>query len=240
MSQTKLQKKIFITGTDTDVGKTFFTAALIQALQKANQSVMALKPIAAGCERLATDTLGGFILRNQDALTLIEQLESSHDKIDYEQINPITLEPPIAPHIAAEQQGIELSVSAIQKQCPIEHFSESFLLVEGAGGWLVPLNEQETLADYAIAESMDVILVVGLKLGCINHALMTRQLIKASGLNLIGWVANHIDKQMLNQQENIESLKKLLKSPLLAEFPFYESVNAISEASKCVRIELLD
>jgi dethiobiotin synthetase len=222
-----MQKRIFITGTDTDVGKTFFTAALIMALQNENQSVMAFKPVAAGCEVVD----GG--LKNQDALTIIEAL---NDDIPYQEINPVALSKPIAPHISAVEDGIALSVNTIKSACNLSKYSQSNLLVEGAGGWLVPLNENETFADYVVAESLDVILVVGLKLGCINHALLSQQSILNSGLNLIGWVANHIDPKMLNQQQNIETLSKSLKCPLIAQIPHLDGDNLAAKASNYVRI----
>lgn len=203
--------KIFITGTDTEVGKTFFTVALIHALQNAGKSVMAYKPVAAGCELID----GRW--SNEDARAIIQALNA---KVDYQTVNPVALKSPIAPHIAAQQESIELNVEHLQAKVNLAVQDVDFLLVEGAGGWLVPLNKHQTFADYAQAEQLDVILVVGLKLGCINHALLTEQAIKNSGLNLIGWVANHVDPNMLEQQANIETLTQSLNCPLLAEIPW--------------------
>ncbi len=221
------QKKIFITGTDTDVGKTFFTAALVTALQNEKRSVIALKPVAAGCEMLDGQ------LKNEDALTLIDVM---NEDVSYQYINPIALTKPIAPHISAIEDGVELSVESIQQACNLSNYSQYHLLVEGAGGWLVPLNDNETFADYVVAESLDVILVVGMKLGCINHALLSQQSIASSGLKLVGWVANHIDPSMLNQNQNIETLSKALNCPLIAQIPHLTGDNLAAQASKYVKI----
>ena len=205
------QNRIFITGTDTEVGKTLFTVALIHALQKASKSVTAFKPVAAGCELIDEQW------SNEDARAIIEALET---KVDYQSVNPVALKSPIAPHIAATQESVTLNVERLQGLVDLDAQDSEFVLVEGAGGWLVPLNDQETFADYVKAEQLDVILVVGLKLGCINHALLTQQSIKNSGLNLIGWVANHVDLDMLEQQANIETLTQSLDCPLVAEIPW--------------------
>lgn len=221
------QKRLFITGTDTEVGKTFFTAALVTRLQK-QFSVLALKPVAAGCE-----WKDGY-WQNEDALQLIEAMRESHG---YHEINPIALQPPIAPHIAANQANIELSIASLRQACPLQYSQQDFIVVEGAGGWLVPLNENETFADYVKAENLEVILVVGLKLGCINHALLTADSIRSRGVSLVGWVANHIDSQMLNQQENIETLKNRLECPLIAEIPYIDDDKSILSASRYVNID---
>ncbi len=229
-------QKIFITGTDTDVGKTLFTAALITALQNEQKRVVAFKPVAAGCE------LVDGLLKNSDALTLIDAMNI---QLPYSTVNPIALTQAIAPHISAVEDGVELSIKTIQQACPLKSYQQNYILVEGAGGWLVPLNHSETFADYVKAENLDVILVVGLKLGCINHALLTQQSIKSSGLNLIGWVANHIDPNMLSQQQNIETLTAALNCPLIANIPYFEasafaSDNVITQAASYVRISPLN
>lgn len=225
-----MQKKIFITGTDTDVGKTLFTTALVKALQNTKQSVIAFKPVAAGCEMIDGE------LKNEDALNIIDVMT---EDVTYQEVNPITLIKPIAPHISAVEDGVELSVDSIQASCFLSKYQQSNILVEGAGGWLVPLNDEETFADYVIAESLDVILVVGLKLGCINHALLSQQSIINSGLKLIGWVANHIDPNMLNQQQNIETLSKRLDCPIIAQIPHLKGDNLAFQAAKYVNIAAL-
>ncbi|MCW9017641.1 MAG: dethiobiotin synthase, partial [Kangiellaceae bacterium] len=191
--------------------KTFFTVALIRALKKTGKKVMAYKPVAAGCELINGKW------SNEDARAIIQVLDT---QVEYQSVNPIALKSPIAPHIAAQQESVDLNVGRLQELIKLDSEAAEFILVEGAGGWLVPLNEQQTLADYATAEQLDVLLVVGLKLGCINHALLTQQVIKSSGLKLVGWVANHIDPNMLEQQANIHTLKKSLDCPLVAEIPW--------------------
>ncbi len=219
------QERIFITGTDTDVGKTLVTCCLIEKFQKANHTVTAIKPVAAGCE-----LINGQLI-NSDALSLIQAMQQ---KIAYEQVNPVALRLPIAPHIAAVQEGIELTVENLQQQCHL--YQTDYLLVEGAGGWLVPLNDEQTLADFAVAESLDIILVVGLKLGCINHAMLTVQAIETAGLKLVAWVANIIDPDMSVIDENIETLKQRINAPLIAKIPYINSDNLIKDASEYVNI----
>jgi len=223
----KKQIRIFITGTDTDVGKTLVTSCLIEKLQLAKYTVTAIKPVAAGC-----DWLDGQ-LKNSDALML---QQSMHQFISYDQINPIALETPIAPHIAAAKEDLNLSVHTLQQRCDLSQHKSDILLIEGAGGWLVPLNDRETLADFAIAESLEVILVVGMKLGCINHAMLTVQTIKSSGLNIVAWVANIIDPDMLMIDENIETIKQRIEAPLIATIPYIESDNLIQQACEYVNI----
>ena len=224
------QKRIFITGTDTDVGKTLVTSCLIQKLQNAKYTVTAIKPVAAGC-----DWLDGQ-LKNSDALTLQQSMQQS---ISYDLVNPIALESPIAPHIAATKESLNLSVQVLQEQCDLSQHQTDILMVEGAGGWLVPLNDTETLADFVVAESMEVILVVGLKLGCINHALLTVKAIEAADLSLVGWVANLIDPGMLVVAENMDTLKQRINAPLIGEIPYIESNNIIQEAIEYVNISPL-
>lgn len=227
----KKQKKIFITGTDTEVGKTFFTVSLVHAIQNQKRSVIALKPVAAGGE------LEGEQIKNEDALLLLAAMNEKHK---YQTINPIVLKAPIAPHIAAKIENTPLNVDFLKCTCDLSQLKQEFILIEGAGGWLVPLNDSETMADYVKATGCDVIMVVGMKLGCINHALLTQLAIKSQGLNLIGWVANHVDPNMLNQKENLETLKARLNCPLIAEIPFMRHNNHDQYASSCVKIESLD
>lgn len=221
------QRRFFITGTDTDVGKTLVTACMVEQLQAIGCSVTAIKPVAAGCQVAEGE------LVNFDALTLLAVMNQS---LDYSVVNPIALQAAIAPHIAAEEEGVELSVEILRDVCDLEQHSTDFILIEGAGGWCVPLNDEQTLADFAVSESLDIILVVGLKLGCISHALLTVQAIHMAGLNLAGWVANVIDPDMLVIAENIETLKRRINAPLIAEIPFIESDNLIQEAAEYVNI----
>lgn len=202
----------FIAGTDTDVGKTQVAASLLAAAGQKGLSTVAMKPVAAGCEQTAEG------LRNSDAL-ILQQMMSV--ELPYEQVNPVALEPAIAPHIAAQQAGRRLVVSQLSGYCRgVMMQSADFMLIEGAGGWRVPLNQVETLAGLAIELQLPVILVVGMKLGCINHALLTAEAIARDGLRLAGWVANRIDVDMLCYEENVQTLQALLPAPCLGEIPF--------------------
>ena len=212
----------FITGTDTDAGKTTISAGLLCAAKQQQLSTLAMKPIASGCEITEQG------LRNSDALALIAQ---STVKLPYAQINPYTFAPAIAPHIAADEAGVELSVDDLYQaaQVVLQHRAD-FTLIEGAGGWRVPISNTEFLSDFAIALNMPVILVVGVKLGCINHALLTVEAIRSDGLELAGWVANVIDPDCAHLAENIEYLKQHIAAPCLAEVPHLTIANSESVA----------
>ena len=204
-------KWLFITGTDTDVGKTLVATGLLATSAKAGLRSAAIKPIAAGCE----DTGAG--LQNDDALQL--QAASSHP-LPYQQVNPVALEAAIAPHIAAEEQGKTLSASRLVGYCRgLAMMPVDLLLVEGAGGWRVPLNNRETLADVARELNCSVVIVVGLRLGCLNHALLTAEAVRRDGMPIAGWVGNIIDPQMPRLDENIATLKRLFNEPCLGIVP---------------------
>lgn len=205
------KKTFFVTGTDTGVGKTLMSAGLLLAAKERGLSTAALKPVAAGCDVTAEG------LRNDDALLLQSVITQS---LAYEQINPIALEPAIAPHIAAQQARRVLSVDRLTGFCRGVLNQADFTLVEGAGGWRVPLNSAETLADLARTLQLPVILIVGIRLGCINHAMLTVEAIARDGLPLAGWVANIIDPDMPCQQENIVSLQQRLAAPCLGVVPY--------------------
>lgn len=206
------KNKFFIAGTDTDVGKTVVAASLLEAGKQQGLSTIAIKPVAAGCEETPVG------LQNDDALILQEHMTI---ELPYGQVNPVTLKSAIAPHIAAAQEGRTLQVSQLAGYCQgVLMQSVDLALVEGAGGWRVPLNAQETLADLAKELNLKVILVVGMKLGCINHALLTAEAIANDGLELAGWVANQVDPDMACYAENVVTLSALLPAPCLGEIPF--------------------
>ena len=207
----------FITGTDTGVGKTAVTLGLMQALQALGNTMVAMKPVAAGCE----PTPGG--LRNNDALRLQQQASL---ELDYAQINPYAFAPAIAPHIAAEQAGVRIDIDNIINKYSDLYCMSDYVLVEGAGGWQVPLNEDETLADLALQLGLDVIMVVGIRLGCLNHALLTAAAIAAAGCTLTGWVANQLPPAPECAQENINYLKSRISAPLLGVLPIMPVVSA--------------
>lgn len=203
-----LNHRYFLTGTDTDAGKTLVSQLLLYRAQAQNLNALGLKPIAAGCEMIDGQ------LSNSDARLL---RQASSPQQPYEVHNPITLEAAIAPHIAARQVNQELSVEGVMQACqPGLTLETDVTLVEGAGGWLVPLNQQQTLADLATTLGAPIILVVGMKLGCLNHAMLTAQTIINSGLTLAGWVANQIDPEMLCAEENLEDLKHWFEGQQIA------------------------
>jgi len=201
----------FVTGTDTDVGKTFVACALLAAANQKGLTSAAVKPVAAGCEATPEG------LRNDDALALQEAMSLP---LSYEQINPITLEPAIAPHIAAARAGKNITVDRLVGFCRgVMMKRADFTLIEGAGGWRVPLNGRETLAALPKSLNIPVILVVGMRLGCINHALLSAEAIHRDGLQVAGWVANRAEAEMSCYDENLASLKARLPFPCLGEIP---------------------
>ncbi len=216
-------KKIFITATDTDAGKTFVCAALAQALVMNKQSVSVFKPISAGCEVENNQLING------DA-KLLSQVANCKQSIS--NINPIAFKEPIAPHIAALEEGVALTFDEVAKGLDELHaYQPDLLLMEGAGGWRLPLTVGDEytptyyLSDVVKTLKMDVILVVGMRLGCLNHALLTAEAIRADGLTIKGWVANDITGNMTRYQENLHSLKAMLPEPLLAEIPYQVAPN---------------
>jgi dethiobiotin synthetase len=215
--------KFFVAGTDTDAGKTFVSQALLIAANNAGMSCYGLKPVAAGC----VDTGEG--LQNDDALRL---MQSSNVKLSYQQVNPIALEPAIAPHVAAKQQNVTLNAQKVVGFCRGALMNRAdFIIVEGAGGWRVPLNNRETMAQIPKELSLPVILVVGVKLGCINHALLTVEAIIRDGLQIAGWVANHIDNQMESSAESVATLKAAISAPFIGEVPFIENQDVASASN---------
>jgi dethiobiotin synthetase len=207
----------FITGTDTDVGKTMVTLGLMQYLQQQGKTVAAMKPVASGCEQ----TSGS--LRNDDAVQLLQQ---SSIRLAYDLVNPYAFEPAIAPHIAAAQCGVRIELEKIQQAYTALTDQADCVLVEGVGGWQVPLNGSATMADLAVQLGLDVILVVGMRLGCLNHALLTVTAIQSSGLKLAGWVANCLPSiQVEATDENINTLKSMISEPLLGIVPALPEVS---------------
>ena len=214
------RRGFFITGTDTDAGKTLVTAALLLKAQQSGLACLGLKPVAAGCDYRNGQWL------NSDALL---HQQYSNPPLRYELHNPVALPGAIAPHIAAAQQQQSLSVSRLMSLCTPALNSAELVFTEGAGGWLVPLNDEETMADLARAIGDPVILVVGMKLGCINHALLTATAIRASGLPLAGWVANHLPPGMNAAHENLAFLRHWFNQqnvPLLGSIPILSNLNA--------------
>ena len=223
-------KGFFITGTDTEIGKTTISMGLIAALQHAGFNISAMKPIASGCFERNGE------LRNEDALKLIG---ACNNALDYKQVNPYAFKPAIAPHIAAAQAGVAIDIQVIKNLADELHAESDYCIIEGVGGWQVPLNETETVEDLAIALKLPVILVVGLRLGCINHALLTANAITQAGLHFAGWIANHCDQYVDNAEEIIESLKQRIEAPCIGVVEFMSEVDLALLSSKLNTTNLL-
>ena len=217
----------FVTGTDTDAGKTVVTSGLLHAARQRQLSTLGLKPVASGSEQTSEG------LRNDDAVALQQQ---SVPPVAYATINPIAFAPAIAPHLAAKESGQPLEVSAIVSSLreTLNQNPRDFTLIEGAGGWRVPLNDQQGFADLAIALELPVILVVGLKLGCLNHARLTAEAIRADGLLLAGWVGSVVDPDFAAEparfEANIAHLTTQLAAPCLGTVPHLEPPCAATAA----------
>lgn len=201
----------FVTGTDTGVGKTGVALGLMHRLQAQGCVVAGMKPVASGCAATADG------LRNDDALHLQRQ---SSLKLDYSLVNPYAFAPPIAPHLAAAQAGVRIETGTIIDACARIAAQVDYTIVEGVGGWLVPLNEQETLADLACGLQLPVILVVGIRIGCLNHALLTVESMAHRGLYLAGWVANCLRPVDVTTEANIAALETRIPAPVLGIVPW--------------------
>ena len=197
----------FVTGTDTGVGKTLVSAALLQLYAGQGLRVVGMKPVAAGRE-------AGRLNEDVEILRAAASVEAPP-----ELINPYAFAPSIAPHIAAQQAGQRIEIPHVVECFERLARDADMVIVEGAGGFLVPLNETETLADLAVCMHLPVILVVGMRLGCLNHALLTVEAIRSRGLKLAGWVANRIDPRMDCLEDNLATLSGRIPAPLLGAIP---------------------
>jgi dethiobiotin synthetase len=203
--------RLFITGTDTGVGKTRIAAALCVAYAARRQRVAAMKPVASGC----THTRAG--LRNEDAEALLAAM-TVHAA--YAEVNPYAFEPAIAPHIAAMEAGCSIDFGVLDGCYERLRRQSDVTIVEGAGGWLAPLDATRTFADLAVRWQLDIILVVGLRLGCLNHALLTAEAIEARGLKLAGWVGNSVDPDFERREANTDTLRSRLAATCLGLLPY--------------------
>lgn len=210
-------KTFFITGTDTDVGKTICSKALLQAANKQKLLTLAYKPIAAGCHQTESG------LRNDDALIL---RENSSIDVPYHAVNPIAFQLPIAPHIAAELQDDPIDLDLISQGLhDLQQKNADFIIVEGAGGWRLPLNNQQMFSDWVVKHKLPVILVVGMKLGCLNHAILTYESILNDGLDVVGWIANQLQTDMPYYEQNIQLLSEKIDAPMIAEIPYLSDID---------------
>jgi dethiobiotin synthetase len=214
---------LFVIGTDTGIGKTHATCALLHALARRHARVCGMKPIAAG----GVQARGGF--SNEDS---IAHRAASTVRVPPELDNPILLREPLSPHIAAARAGTPISFDTVLSAVAELRARTDALVVEGAGGFLVPLSETQTGADLAVALDLPLVLVVGLRLGCLNHALLTAEAIRARGLVLAGWIANRIDPDLLCPEENLAYLRTHLGAPLWADLPFSANPDPRADADR--------
>jgi dethiobiotin synthetase len=214
-------QSLFITGTDTDVGKTWCTLALIQYFKNKGLQVAGMKPIASGCRK----RIIGFMNRDAEQI-----LETSSLDVPYNLVNPYAFSPAIAPHIAAAQIGETINLQNIINKYNQLAAQVDVVIIEGVGGWRVPINATESMKDIVLAMKAQVILVVGLRLGCINHALLTAETIIADGCELVGWIANSLEPKF-DKKASIETLSERIEAPLLATMPClaYQETSLLSE-----------
>jgi len=210
----------FLTGTDTEVGKTHVTCALLHRARQAGLSAVGLKPVAAG-----TDALG----KNDDIRRI---LAASSIELPSEIVNPYCFAPAIAPHIAAAEAGVDIDFSRIAETVVVARRQADMVIVEGAGGFCVPFGADRNGADLAVSLGLPVILVVGMRLGCLNHALLTAEAIANRGLLIAGWVANRVTPDMLRFEENLATLKSLLDAPLLGVLPYDPEASPVAAADR--------
>lgn len=221
-------KTLFITATDTDAGKSYISAMLLQGFNALNVTAVGVKPIAAGTGAQ------GF---NGDALLLQRH---SGIALPYEVVNPVCYQAPVAPHLAAVNEQKPIDEAVLTKA--LQHWQSlkaEQLLIEGAGGWLLPLSAKRYLADWVAEQQLPVLLVVGMKLGCLNHAMLTVREIERSGCKLVGWVANCIDADMLLLQQNIADLQQRISAPCLAVVPYAAEPARYQQLAKQLAVSLI-
>jgi len=214
-------RSCFVTGTDTGVGKTLVTCALLHAFAARGLRVAGMKPVASGCRSV------GNVLVSEDAERL---LAAGNLPLTLQQINPYAFEPPLAPHIAAAMAGKPIVMARILETFDFLCTQADRVVVEGVGGFCVPLNDHEDAADIAGCLDLPVVLVVGMRLGCINHALLTAEAVRQRGLRLAGWIANCIDPQMQALESNVRTLKARLPAECLGVIPYQAIPDAFAMA----------
>jgi dethiobiotin synthetase len=213
---------LFVTATDTGAGKTLVSCGIILALRRTGLRVVGMKPVASGCEQ----TVDGLVSQDAAQLAAASGIEAAIDLV-----NPYRFRPAIAPHIAAAQAGVRVDLDRIEDACRALGQLADFVVVEGVGGLRVPLNEEEDVADLARRLGMPVVLVVGMRLGCLNHALLTAEAIDRCALPWCGWVANHVDSDMAAPDENVAALAQRLRMPFLGRVPFLPCTDAEAVAA---------
>ena len=213
--------RLFVTGTDTGVGKTRVATALCLAFVADGRRVAAMKPVASGCLPTAEG------LRNEDAVALQGAMNV---RASYADVNPYAFEPAIAPHIAAKEAGSCIDFEVLDRSYERLSLQSEVTIVEGAGGWLAPLDDARTFADLAARWQLDVVLVVGLRLGCLNHALLTVESIHRQGLSVAGWVGNSVEPTFPRRDANVQTLRTRIAAPCLGVFPFAPAATAAQVA----------
>lgn len=216
-----MKQAYFVVGTDTNVGKTYIASALLRHFVANGKNALGMKPIASGCE-LSEHGIWAGQLVNDDVVALYE---AGNVSAPLALINPYHFEPAIAPHIAAQKAGVDIDLKLVARAYHTLAEMADVVVVEGAGGFFVPLNDKQTLADLAVKLNLPIILVVGMRLGCINHALLTVEAIRARGLRLAGWVANRIDPDMVMFEENLASLRQRIDAPCLSVVGWQEEAS---------------
>lgn len=214
---------VFVTGTDTAVGKTFIAQIILHKLKENNISSVAMKPIACGAQQ----TPHGF--QNDDACKLQQMASVS---IPYDQVNPYVFEHAIAPHLAAQQVGTDINIDKIKAVYSEIQKRAEYIVVEGVGGWLVPINNTQLVADLAVELRLPVVLVVGMRLGCLNHAFLTVEGIQKRNIELVGWVANCVDKSFSLLEENTQALVSRINAPLLGVIAYDEDLSVEKAAQQ--------
>lgn len=207
-------KGVFITGTDTGIGKTWMVQALMYALKSRGMNVSGMKPVASGGVK------AGNSLKNNDALLIQAQCSIEQP---YEWVNPYVFAEPVAPHIAAQTTGINIDIGSITEAYNNIANRSDFVVVEGVGGWRVPLSDQLSTIDMVRALNLPVLLVIGMRLGCINHALLTAECIRADGILLSGLVANEVDAGYMYRDQTLQTLSRSINAPLLGALPYMET-----------------
>ena len=232
--------RLFITGTDTDVGKTEVAVALLQSARQKLLSTAAMKPVAAGCESV-TLADGKIEYRNRDAQRLLGQCSVP---LTYSEINPVALQRAIAPHLAAAEEKRTITIDRlIGFTQNIFGKKADFTVIEGAGGWRVPVSHRELMSQYVqqlnlLQPKTHVVLVVGMRLGCLNHALLTAEAIMRDNVPFAGWIANCIDREMIACNENIQTLQRMLPAPCLGIIPHQSSIDTEAIAAS-IHFDLL-
>lgn len=220
----------FVAGTDTDVGKTVSSKAILDALNMKGLNTAAYKPVAAGSEDK------GEGVQNSDAIHL---RSVANVELSYEEVNPYALLLPSSPHIAAEAEGVVIDYSVLSQGLAALKAKSDVVLVEGAGGWRVPVSKDDCLSTWVKQEKLPVVLVVGIKLGCLSHAMLTAEAIQHDGLEIIGWVANRVNPGTEHYAEIIAMLENKMPAPKLGEIPYMPSVKR-KNMGKYINLDVLE